>query len=1647
MKLNIVGGAGLHKSELRAVDKMEKGLQDSWQAYAGIVIADSQGSMEIDCLIITHDRILIVELKEWNGKITSSNGIWYQNNRNRGKSPYQIKREHAQRIKNLLISEMESLLGYRLHVEAHVVLCGTATAENLPSSETEFIHTLDEFMQIRNGYESIVQSNGVANYFIKSGKERPNSERNLSYINRFFDGPNVEPKSLKVGSYIASKDVPWFTHRENLYNEFKAQDEKISTLGGLIRRWDFSQLGTKSALQSTWANIALRETNIGQYVRDQSVLPDYLLRSINSLSESDITEDTCEIYELRKTYSRLDEYLSVDLENWSKNTRIDIVRAILAPFDELHNLNIAHRDIALHNLWYAPESSTVLASGFAASYFDQKGTISEHRKLLQSSNINLPEDELFEQSELIDPFRIDVFLLALVAYEICFSTKLNNGDTPEWIKPEEDLFGGALNDWFEKSLQWDPKERFSDAGEMLSEFNKITSPEQEMKLEDDKVFNELMNSSLIKQDINPFNLLNIYPAYPGTESEAFSQLGSPSCKKRYLAIKDKSKISVKIWSSISIQKSTPGVNRRVQQFFSRLDDINSAKLPTQEFIDYGIMQGGGVFLVTNYVTGETLSDYIKNTDMELSNKINIAKEIIEVVDLFHSKNIYHGDLHPENIVVKENEETLNLILIDLLDYGSESPAFNTHYTPKNPSITDAFGRDRFAVYKIVKTIFGDDLSEVIKEEINRGLGDEDLIPISLKPLRNSIQDSQNPKKISSIEEDIKKPLELCWGSSKFPTNAKVLEPFEGNFYFNVKWGKGNNGGLLDCYLTGAKDSLQLKIDVEKRIITSVVFYENIPLSSVISASSKSTSLIKESISVKHGSLCEQHPIVDVILGLEPVIDMMVEKFSSHSDDPLPLTEEEKNSIEPSDIWKSLSETETDMRKTVSVEYGEIKEGSGGILVPYSTEGYDQLELDFDDKLLIYSGNFSEPFGEINTFESNENYLSIKVRFDSAINQLKPGSLLKIESIRSKSSRELRKKALDRVLNNKAIIPDLKNYFNPLSGLNRTELSNEPDIELLKEMYDESGKEINSRQLEAFQKLIKYGPIGVLQGPPGTGKTTFIAKFIHYLYEFESVKNILLVGQQHSAVDNVAIKVQELCIQKGNNLDIIRVGNESLIDERMLISHSRSLQRKSMHKFHREYDLRVKSLAKRLHLPESLVSEITRAYRTLSPLTSLYDQLALKYESKLNKLGVTTLNNQELERIDSEKKYFWEKIQKVVTKLLGNPIDELPKDTSLIFDKLNHVISARYSFNNPEKISRLKDVLLVSKEWLDVLGSGEAGYERFMLQTKQLVCGTLVGVGKPSLSIENSQFDWVIIDEAGRAQASELMVAMQSAKRVLLVGDHKQLPPFYHKEHLKLASKQLEVNADIFDESDFEKCFKACDGVTLNTQYRMIEPIGNLVSECFYASDIGKLYTGRGPSPDWYKKLPKPWDKGVTWIDSTSESGETKQNKSFINQIEIDSIISLLKKLTDKSVISNLEALVSTESPFPIGIIAMYRLQRDYIETHLSKEEWMTPLRHLIKIDTVDSYQGQENKIIILSLVRDNPDKIQGFLKDSSRINVAISRAQERLIILGAKEMWKQKYKSNSSLCDVLGYIEAQVQSESNDYQMINATTLLGADYE
>ena len=129
------------------------------------------------------------------------------------------------------------------------------------------------------------------------------------------------------------------------------------------------------------------------------------------------------------------------------------------------------------------------------------------------------------------------------------------------------------------------------------------------------------------------------------------------------------------------------------------------------------------------------------------------------------------------------------------------------------------------------------------------------------------------------------------------------------------------------------------------------------------------------------------------------------------------------------------------------------------------------------------------------------------------------------------------------------------------------------------------------------------------------------------------------------------------------------------------------------------------------------------------------------------------------------------------------------------------------------------------------------------------------------------------------------------------------------------------------------------------------------------------------------------------------------------------------------------------NPQPIGIITMYRGQKQLIEEELSRAEWAAPLRDAVRIDTVDSFQGQQARVLILSLVRNNDKGLQGFLVDQSRINVALSRAQDRLVVIGSLRMWNGA-NAPTALGSVVKYVTEQQKLFPNDYEIVDGTTVI-----
>ena len=257
--------------------------------------------------------------------------------------------------------------------------------------------------------------------------------------------------------------------------------------------------------------------------------------------------------------------------------------------------------------------------------------------------------------------------------------------------------------------------------------------------------------------------------------------------------------------------------------------------------------------------------------------------------------------------------------------------------------------------------------------------------------------------------------------------------------------------------------------------------------------------------------------------------------------------------------------------------------------------------------------------------------------------------------------------------------------------------------------------------------------------------------------------------------------------------------------------------------------------------------------------------------------------------------------------------------------------------------------------------------------------------------------------------------MQSAKRVLLVGDHLQLPPLYSDAHKAALARRLGIHdrRNELDEvlrSDFARAFNSEYGqqtsATLLTQYRMAPAIGNLVSHTFYK---GLLNNGSRAVPDIYRDAPAALQAPVAWVD-TSPLGvyanhQDDRGVSIYNRCEAEQVIDVLRQIADSGqFLGDLGRLKESDDAL-IGVICMYAEQKRLIRQKFNQEIWNEGFKSLVKIDTVDSYQGKENRIIILSLTRSDPARRPGFLRMPNRINVAISRAMDRLLIVGNTDMW------------------------------------------
>lgn len=1612
MKIEYISSDGIHAVEKAAIDRMRQAFNGSqfsqkWHGFAAFMMMDRVlRDREIDLILLTHDRLLLLELKNWNnGKIAAMNDHWLLAGNDMGRSPVKVTADKCK----ILASKLHKLREPARSVwnEYRVVICGNADISGIDPDERRYVVTLDHFLKISTSgaYEKMF------------GRPRQNAVRACDHVvefGEFFKGPQFKPTAFSFNNFQIVGDVI-FPHPTGLYKEYKSVKKDDFKRQALLRRWDFSALAGVADTIDERANIALREHKALGYIHDQNEqLDEIVLQPLTFPTRDDVDAGFCELYQLPSRQARLSEFVNRYGADLKPPERLGIVKVLVSHFANLHDLGVAHRDVADHSVWLE-RPARVSISGLVTAHFPQIGTVGGIRDVLRAGGVSLPEDAKgLGEGTASDPFRRDVYLLGVVCfYLLHLKWPPKDAGVHFWEETPGNEFGLETARWLKKSLELSPGDRFANAREMLNALTKITlGPASETGL-DFRVF-EPFKTELLPNVV--------------FRSEEEVKHGHSHV---YRSIVGGQNAVVKIWYSIRPDPKRSEESHQILSFLEKARLLKAQKCSSvPNVIDFGLSPAG-LYLVQSWAEGSSLQELYPER-RSTREALDLCQAVIEATLHLHAVNLEHGDLSPSNIIISGQ----HVDFIDVLDIfpGGGRKLYNTSYSPAEYDSLPITERDCFAVATICGELLGSaspdviDVADVLNEIgicLKRELHVYRLDRI-LDAVKRAIVEQEKP----TIREF---KVQLRNQTTPFDIAAD-----NGSYHVGVFEDK-QRPGMARLYVAGVRQQVLLSIDVGSRAV-SWVGVRDIQHSHFVNLASRAIHSMEAKVTVFPGARNGAPELAEALLQLAPISGAL-DALSGISAGEEELTEVVAGPITTtspptSAIWKALIEAEESTLPEVEV-VGQISwdvTSFSRVRVPYSKAG-EPLDYDPEDTIEVLQEVHGElvRIGDLNLRETTDRFLVVERA--SARGSFALGERLKLRSVQDRSSFRRRQSAVTRILDREAVIPNLIDFFDPCLCPSPQQIDSGPsDTDL--DVYNlyERGQlvfSLNAQQRSAFKRLWSNGPVGLLQGPPGTGKTAFIASFIHYALT-KGARNILLASQSHEAVNNAAEKVLELCRKTSLPLDLVRFGAEGMVSDALRPYHSSAILQSHRELFRSEMRQRISSLSENLGLPRDFVEQwfdVTfHLGRLAADLNLLTAKLSLIPPSSQDRkeLVARISRREERLRIVADEKF---------NTLVTGPVTEI---IPVIHERLTY----EYKIRSADAVARLNQALFIAQEWVDRLGTLRGNFEEFLAKTRSLVCGTCVGLGRSHFGIAKNRYDWVIVDEASRATPGELAVAIQTGARILLVGDHRQLPPLYTKEVIDDVGASLSCSdRALLTRSDFERAFESSYGkdvgAMLQVQYRMAPPIGDLVSSCFYPTP---LMPGRSDPPEWFSLLPDCAKAVVTWIDTSTAGNAAREQKkkgetSCKNRFEVSQVLDVLRQIFACSDFMNRLYDEGDEDAQPIGVICGYADQKHLLQRSLSEQPWAAAHRDLVKIDTVDSYQGKENRIIILSLTRNNDRFEQGFLASPERANVSISRAMDRLIIVGAARMWRER-NQQSPFGQILSYIEQH--ADASRFRLIEA---------
>ena len=640
--------------------------------------------------------------------------------------------------------------------------------------------------------------------------------------------------------------------------------------------------------------------------------------------------------------------------------------------------------------------------------------------------------------------------------------------------------------------------------------------------------------------------------------------------------------------------------------------------------------------------------------------------------------------------------------------------------------------------------------------------------------------------------------------------------------------------------------------------------------------------------------------------------------------------------------------------------------------------------------LVGTGN-QRVMGKVSRVAFNQ--VTLDVTYGDAGRLPRSGDLM-INTIAAQKALEHQTSALNAVIYDRVVNPELKGLvLNPPAAAPVMPVAGvKPDDE----DFDAEKRSILSQAL---------GVQGVLaiEGPPGTGKTKLITEIVVQWLKRNPSHRILLSSQTHIALDNVLERVGEL----KPDLDMIRIGRS---DELRISEFSKNylLERRVdawIAEIRREAENEMGRWAEEQGVDRAAVAigmKVERLLQVLEKKREMLDHISRQEAVRADMVmdaerrDITSdarEADEETTQIDSEigacrqalkTMNFEEKALRDDLSQMGEYASELSglSDPAELSEWADHFMS------DEPAIMACRERLRLLEAWLLRVGRSP-DFNGAMLASAQIIAGTCVGIAGVR-GMEDVTYDLCIIDEASKATATEILIPMSRSRRWIVVGDPKQLPPFFEEfgDQIQKDFTDEEVEATLLDRFlDERSGLPAECRAKLRNQYRMIAPIGDLISDCFYNSDL------KSPIKDHGLKLAAALPAPVTWYSTHQllPRAEQPQGKTFANPAEGAAVRDVLRRLQFVA--------KAQKKKISVAVIAGYTAQVKLLSDVVSQgyAEWADLD---VSCNSVDAFQGRQADVCVYSVVRSNTRGDLGFLREKPRLNVALSRGKSALVIVG-----------------------------------------------